>query len=147
MQQIEAFLKDNGVNKIKLIVASSLGADLAIYFMKNSKIPVKAAFFDGGQFAKMSKLMRRILAPIIYSVIKGLYKKNGENLGKIMCATIRISDRISWKRGRISPTRICVLSYPIAWRINHFLLLTKKGKSVFISSLRALKSIPNIEKA
>lgn len=82
--QIEAFLKDNGVKKIKLVVALSLGADLAVFFMNNSKIPVEAAFFDGGQFARINKFTRRILTPILYKTIKSLYKKNGENLGKIM---------------------------------------------------------------
>ncbi len=53
LAQIEAFLKDNGVKLVKLAVVSSLSADLAAYFLKNSKIHAEAAYFDGGQFAKM----------------------------------------------------------------------------------------------
>ncbi len=83
-KQIEAFLNENGIKKVKLVVASPLGADLAVFFMKNGKIPVEAAFFDGGQFGRMGLFTRRILTPILFGAIKSLYKKNGENLGKIM---------------------------------------------------------------
>ncbi len=53
LAQIEAFLKDNGVKRLQLVVVSSLSADLAAYFLKNSKIHAEAAYFDDGQFAKM----------------------------------------------------------------------------------------------
>lgn len=84
IRQIEEFLKVNGVNEIALVVASSIGADLAVLFLSQTKIPVLHAFFDGGQFAKIGKFTRRILTPFLYFAIKSVYKKNGENLGKIM---------------------------------------------------------------
>lgn len=84
IKQIENFLKENNINEIELVVASSIGADLAIYFLSESKILVKRAFFDGGQFAKINKFTRHIMTPFLYFVIKSIYKKNGENLGKIM---------------------------------------------------------------
>ena len=84
LKQIEFFLKENGVKKIALVVASSIGADLAVAFLSETKIPVGHAFFDGGQFAKIGKFTRLIMTPFLYFAIKSLYKKNGENLGKIM---------------------------------------------------------------
>lgn len=84
IRQIKEFLKINDVNEIALVVASSIGADLAVSFLSQTKIPVLHAFFDGGQFAKIGKFTRRILTPFLYFAIKSVYKKNGENLGKIM---------------------------------------------------------------
>lgn len=84
IRQIEKFLADNGVKEIALVVASSIGADLGVAFLSQTKIPVSHAFFDGGQFARIGKFTRRILTPFLYFAIRSVYKKNGENLGKIM---------------------------------------------------------------
>lgn len=84
IRQIEDFLAKNGVKELALVVASSIGADLAVAFLSQTKLPVKHAFFDGGQFAKIGKFTRRIMTPFLYFVIKSVYKKNGKNLGKIM---------------------------------------------------------------
>ena len=84
IRQIEDFLQSNDVKEIALVVASSIGADLAVAFLSQTKIPVLHVFFDGGQFAKIGKITRRILTPFLYYAIKSVYKKNGENLGKIM---------------------------------------------------------------
>lgn len=84
LRQIEEFLKENDVNNLALVVASSIGADLAVTFLSETKIPVGHAFFDGEQFAKIGKFTRRIMTPFLYFAIRSLYKKNGENLGKIM---------------------------------------------------------------
>lgn len=84
IRQIEKFLADNGVKEIALVVASSIGADIGVAFLSQTKIPVSHAFFDGGQFARIGKFTRRILTPFLYFAIRSVYKKNGENLGKIM---------------------------------------------------------------
>ena len=84
IRQIEDFLKTNGVGEIALVVASSIGADLAIAFLSQTKITIKNAFFDGGQFAQIGKFTRRIMTPFLYFAIRSIYKKNGENLGKVM---------------------------------------------------------------
>ena len=84
LYQIEEFLKGHNIKSIELVVASSIGADLAIAFLSETKIPVGHAFFDGGQFAKIGKFTRRIMTPFLYFAIKSIYKKNGANLGKIM---------------------------------------------------------------
>lgn len=82
--QIESFLQQKNIQKLALVVASSIGADLAVAFLSQTKLPVAAAFFDGGQFAKIGKTMRRIMTPFLYLAIKSLYWSNGKTLGKIM---------------------------------------------------------------
>ena len=61
IQQIVRFLWNHGIKEIELIVASSIGADLAMAFLTEIKIPVKHVFFDGGQFAQIEKTLKRIM--------------------------------------------------------------------------------------
>lgn len=56
IRQIEKFLYEQGIEELKLIVASSIGADLAVAFLSQTKLPVKHVFLDGGQFAQIKKL-------------------------------------------------------------------------------------------
>ena len=87
IRQLEAFLREQDVRKLELVVASSLGADLATAFLSKAKIPVCHAFFDGGQFAQIGKATRRIMTPFLYFAIKSLYWSKGRTLSKIMwCA-------------------------------------------------------------
>lgn len=84
IEQILAFLKKQDVKEIELVIASSIGADLAMAFLTEAKIPVNHVFFDGGQFAQIGKLPRRIMVPFLYFAIKSLYWSNGKTLKKIM---------------------------------------------------------------
>ena len=84
VQQIIRFLKKDGVKEIELVVASSIGADLAMAFLTDSEIPVKHVFFDGGQFAQIGKTTRKIMVPFLYIAIKSLYWSKGKTLKKIM---------------------------------------------------------------
>lgn len=84
VQQITRFLKEQGIEEIELVVASSIGADLAMAFLTNAKIRVKHVFFDGGQFAQIGKMTRKIMVPFLYLAIKSLYWSNGKTLKKIM---------------------------------------------------------------
>lgn len=84
IQQIKRFLSDHGIKEIELVVASSIGADLAMVFLTDTKIPVKHIFFDGGQFAQIGKITRRIMVPFLYVAMKSLYWTNGKTLKKIM---------------------------------------------------------------
>lgn len=84
ISQVEKFLRKEGVEKIALIVASSIGADLGLEFVSKSDIPVQHIFFDGGQFAQISKITRKIMVPFLYLAIKSLYWTKGATLGKIM---------------------------------------------------------------
>ena len=59
------FLEKQEIKEIELVVASSIGADLAMAFVTNAKIPVKHIFFDGGQFAQIGKVTRRIMVPFL----------------------------------------------------------------------------------
>lgn len=84
IQQIKKFLKEHGIKKIELIVASSIGADLAMAFLASSGVPVRYAFFDGGQFAQINKITRKIMSPFLYLAIKSLYWSKGKTLKKIL---------------------------------------------------------------
>ena len=84
VQQIVQFLEKQGITEIELVVASSIGADLAMAFLTDAKIPVKYIFFDGGQFAQIGKMTRRIMVPFLYLAIKSVYWSKGKTLKKIM---------------------------------------------------------------
>ena len=84
VRQMEAFLCKQGVKSLEMVVASSIGADLAMAFLTQTKLPVSHVFFDGGQFAQIGKGMRRIMTPFLYFAIKSLYRSKGETLKKVM---------------------------------------------------------------
>ena len=82
--QLERFLRAQGVDRLALVVASSIGADLAAAFLSQTKLPVEHAFFDGGQFAQIGRGTRRVMTPFLYPTIKSLYWSKGGTLKKIM---------------------------------------------------------------
>ena len=84
IRQVEGFLHRQGVERLAMVVASSIGADLAMAFLTNTKLPVGHVFFDGGQFAQIGKGMRRIMIPFLYFAIKSLYWSKGGTLKKIL---------------------------------------------------------------
>lgn len=83
-RQTEAFLQAQGVRRIALVVASSIGADLAMAFLTETQLPVEHVFFDGGQFARIGRGTRRIMVPFLYLAIKSLYWSKGKTLKKIL---------------------------------------------------------------
>ena len=84
IRQVEDFLHRQGVERLAMVVASSIGADLAMAFLTQTKLPVEHAFFDGGQFAQIGKGTRRIMTPFLYFAIKSLYWSKGDTLKKIL---------------------------------------------------------------
>ena len=84
VRQVEEYLKSQGVERLELVVASSIGADLAMAFLTGTKLPIGHVFFDGGQFAQIGKGTRRMMTPFLYLVIKSLYWSKGGTLKKIM---------------------------------------------------------------
>ena len=84
IRQVERFLQEQNVNRLAMVVASSIGADLAIAFLAQTKLPVEHAFFDGGQFAQIGKGTRHIMTPFLYFAIKSLYWSKGGTLKKIL---------------------------------------------------------------
>ena len=83
LRQLEAYLVEQRITELAL-VASSLGADLACAFLAETKLPVHHVFFDGGQFARIGKVTRHIMAPFLYLAIKSLYWSKGGTLKKIL---------------------------------------------------------------
>lgn len=47
-------------------------------FLTKSGVEVEHVFFDGGQFAQIAKMTRRIMVPFLYLAIKSLYWSNGK---------------------------------------------------------------------
>ena len=84
IRQVEDFLHRQGVERLAMVVASSIGADLAMAFLTQTKLPVEHAFFDGGQFAQIGKGTRHIMTPFLYFAIKSLYWSKGGTLKKIL---------------------------------------------------------------
>ena len=84
VRQVEKYLKSQGVEYLELVVASSIGADLAMAFLTSTELPIGHVFFDGGQFAQIGKGMRRIMTPFLYLAIKSLYWSKGSTLKKIL---------------------------------------------------------------
>ena len=91
LRQVEEFLQKQDVCRLKLVVASSLGADLATAFLSRTALPVEHVFFDGGQFAQIPAAVRRGMTPVLYLAIRSLYWSRGGTLGKILwCADEQI---------------------------------------------------------
>ena len=84
VRQVENYLHGQNVNCLAMVVASSIGADLAMAFLTQTKLPVEHVFFDGGQFAQIVKGTRRIMTPFLYLAIKSLYWSKGGTLKKIL---------------------------------------------------------------
>ena len=84
VRQVEAYLKSQGVERLELVVASSIGADLSMTFLTGTKLPIGHVFFDGGQFAQIGKGTRRIMTPFLYFAIRSLYWSKGGTLKKIL---------------------------------------------------------------
>lgn len=84
VRQVETFLRKKGVERLALVVASSIGADLAAAFLAATRLPVEHVFFDGGQFAQIGRGTRRVMTPFLYLAIKSLYWSKGKTLKKIM---------------------------------------------------------------
>ena len=84
VRQVEEYLRAQGVERLALVVASSIGADLAVAFLTQTKLPVAHVYFDGGQFAQIGKVTRRIMTPFLYLAIRSLYWTQGATLKKIL---------------------------------------------------------------
>ena len=84
VRQVEDFLRAQGVDRLALVAASSIGADLALAFVTQTKLPVGHVFFDGGQFARIGRVTRRIMTPFLYLAIRSLYWSNGRTLKKLL---------------------------------------------------------------
>lgn len=56
VQQIVQFLKNQGIKKIELVVASSIGADLVMAFLTDAKIPVNHIFLTVGSLRRLERL-------------------------------------------------------------------------------------------
>ena len=84
VRQVETFLQEQGISHLALVVASSIGADLAMAFLTTTTCKVDHVFFDGGQFAQIPKMIRSIMTPFLYLAIKSLAWSKGKTLKYIL---------------------------------------------------------------
>ena len=84
IRQVEEFLHNENINSLAMVVASSIGTDLAVAFLSQTRIKVEHVFIDGGQFAQINKSTRHIMVPFLYLAIKSLYWSKGKTLKKIL---------------------------------------------------------------
>ena len=49
VRQVKAYLKSQGVEHLELVVASSIGADLAMAFLTSTELPIGHVFFGKGR--------------------------------------------------------------------------------------------------
>ncbi len=70
IRQVEKFLHEQGIEELELVVAFSIGADLAVAFLSQTKLPVAHVFLDGGQFAQIKKGTRRIMTPFLLETMQ-----------------------------------------------------------------------------
>ena len=84
LRQVENLLQAQNVNRLAMVVASSIGADLAMAFLTQTKLPVEHVFFDGGQFAQIGKAARLAMTPFLYLAIKSVFWTKGASLKKIL---------------------------------------------------------------
>ena len=116
IRQVERFLKEQGVKSLAMVVASSIGADLAAAFLSQTKLPVRHTFFDGGQFAQIGKGTRRIMTPFLYFAIKSLYWSKGKTLKKSCGVMTTPSSPISSPQARRCGTGICAARWRTVWK-------------------------------
>ena len=83
-RQVEGCLRERGIERLALMVASSIGADLGMAFLAHGEVPVDHVFFDGGQFARIGAGTRVVMTPLLYLAIKSLYWSRGATLKHIM---------------------------------------------------------------
>ena len=55
IRQVEDFLHQQGVERLAMVVASSIGADLAMAFLTQTKLPVEHAFLTAGSSPKSER--------------------------------------------------------------------------------------------
>ena len=84
VRQVDQFLKEHQIQDIELLVASSIGADLAMAFLTKTKYMIEHIFFDGGQFAQIPTFLRHIMTPFLYLAIKSLAWSKGKTLKYIL---------------------------------------------------------------
>ena len=84
VRQVEEYLNLQGVEYLELVLASSIGADLAMALLTGTKLSIGHVFFDGGQFAQIRSATRHIMMPFLYLAIKSLYWSKGRTLKKIL---------------------------------------------------------------
>ncbi len=117
VRQLERFLQEQEVKGLALVVASSIGADLAVAFLVQTRVSVEHVFFDGGQFARIGKGLCRFMTPFLYFAIKSLYWSGGKRSKKSCGVMTMLSNHTSLRQARRCAMAICTVRWRTVWRI------------------------------
>ena len=143
IRQVESFLRSRNVTRLELVAASSIGADLALAFLSQTKLPVEHVFFDGGQFAQIGKATRRVMAPLLYLAVKSLYWSKGKTLKKMLwCDDEAIKPYLS-PRARRFPTATCAANWRTVWKTGPSRSCRRKCNAAPFSNSAAKRSTSN----
>ena len=82
IRQLDAILDELGVGDISLVVASSIGADVAMAWLAHTGREIGRVFVDGGAFQQIGGIARKAMAPILYKTIEGVARSGGASLRK-----------------------------------------------------------------
>lgn len=143
VRQTEEFLHKQGVSALAQVVASSIGADLALTFLSRTALPVGHVFFDGGQFAQIRKAARWVMTPLLYLAIKSLYWSKGRTLKKSCGATMMRSNPILLLRAKRCAAATCAASLRTAWRISRSRRCQQRCRRIHTLHSAAWKSTIN----
>lgn len=83
LTQLESFLEKNDIDELEMVLGSSIGADIAMEFISGGTHDFNHGFINGGMFAKIGGLARKMLAPVLYKTIEKINKTNGDSLKEI----------------------------------------------------------------
>lgn len=83
LAQLESFLEENNINELEMVLGSSIGADIAMEFISSGTHDFNHGFIDGGMFAKIGGLARKMLTPVLFKTIEKINKTNGDSLKEI----------------------------------------------------------------
>lgn len=144
VRQLERFLQEQEVKGLALVVASSIGADLAMAFLVQTRVSVEHVFFDGGQFARIGKGLRRFMTPFLYFAIKSLYWSGGKTLKKILWCDDDAIKPYFIAAGKALRYAICAVRWRTVWRIRLFGPCRLYYRRTFIFRLAAARIISSI---
>ncbi|MDO4841560.1 MAG: hypothetical protein Q3982_02660 [Phoenicibacter congonensis] len=83
LAQLESFLAENDIDELEMVLGSSIGVEIAMEFISSGAHEFNHGFIDGGMFAKIGGLARKMLAPVLYKTIGKIDKTNGDSLKEI----------------------------------------------------------------
>ena len=136
IRQVEDFLHRQGMERLAMVVASSISARPCYGVLTSTKLPV-GRFLRWRAICANRKGTRRMMTPFLYLAIKSLYWSKGGTLKKILwCDDDSIKPYFIDAGENLTYTNLR-RQIRTVWRINPFRPFPKNCKGISISSLAA----------